>query len=101
MSAKNNSVRIGIFVLVAIALFIVGLLAFGAKSYFAAKTYFETAVPGEASGLSVGSTVQLRGVPVGKVTKIGFAWNQYPDSKTTLIIVDFEVDGDLLPMPKG
>jgi ABC-type transporter Mla subunit MlaD len=101
MPAKNNSVKIGVFVLVATALFIVGLLAFGARSYFAPKTYFETAVAGEVSGLSVGSGVQLRGVPIGKVTKISFAWNRYPNSKSTLIIVDFEVDGDLLPFPKG
>jgi ABC-type transporter Mla subunit MlaD len=101
MPAKNNSVRIGVFVLLAIILFIAGLLAFGAKSYFSPKTFFETAVQGEVSGLSVGSPVQLRGVPVGKVTKIGFAWNKYPESKTALIIVEFEVDGNLLPMPKG
>src|SRR3974390_64688 len=101
MPAKNNSVRIGVFVLLAIILFIAGLLAFGAKSYFTPKTYFETAVAGEVSGLSVGSGVQLRGVPIGKVTRIGFAWNRYPNSRSTLIIVEFEVDGDLLPFPKG
>ena len=47
MSAKTNNIKIGIFVLLALALFIAGLLAFGAKSYFAPKTRFETAIPGE------------------------------------------------------
>ena len=65
MPAKNDNVRIGVFVLLGIVLFIAGLLAFGARSYFAPKTYFETAIEGEVSGLSVGSGVQLRGVPIG------------------------------------
>ena len=64
MSTRSNNVKIGIFVLLAVVLFIAGLLAFGARSYFVPKSQFETAIPGEVSGLSVGSGVQLRGVPV-------------------------------------
>jgi ABC-type transporter Mla subunit MlaD len=101
MPAKNNHIKIGIFVLVAIALLIAGLLAFGARSYFSSKTHFETAIVGDVAGLSVGSVVQFRGVPVGKVSQITFAWNQYPESKTKHIIVDFDVEGDLFPLPPG
>jgi hypothetical protein len=101
MSAKPNTFKIGLFTLIAIALFVAGLLAFGAKSYFTKKTLFETAIQGEVSGLSVGSTVELRGVPIGKVTRITFAWNVYPESKTRLIIVEFEVDGSLFRLPPG
>jgi ABC-type transporter Mla subunit MlaD len=84
-----------------VALLIAGLLAFGAKNYLSPKTKFETAIPGEVSGLSVGSRVEFRGVPVGKVTRITFAWVLYPQSKSRLIIVQFEVDGDLVPLPAG
>ena len=101
MSAKPNTFKIGLFTLVAIALFVAGLLAFGAKGYFTKKTLFETAIEGEVSGLSEGSTVELRGVPIGKVTRITFAWNIYPDSKSRLIIVEFEVDGSLFRLPPG
>jgi ABC-type transporter Mla subunit MlaD len=101
MSAKANNVRIGLFVLVAVVLFILGLLAFGAKSYFQQKTKFETAIPGEVYGLSVGSRVELRGVPVGKVTRIAFGWNVYPQSRVTMIVVDFEVDENILPTQMG
>ncbi len=101
MSAKSNNLKIGVFVLIALALFIAGLLAFGAKSYFTPKTRFETAIPGEVSGLSVGSGVQLRGVPVGKVTGITFSWVLYPKSTAGLIIVQFEVDTGQLPLPPG
>jgi phospholipid/cholesterol/gamma-HCH transport system substrate-binding protein len=99
MSAKTNYFKLGLFVLGGVVLFIAGLLAFGAKSYFAPKTYFETAIPGQVSGLAVGSRVEFRGVPVGKVTRISFAWSLYSQSKSRLIVVQFEVDGDLLPLP--
>lgn len=101
MSAKPNTFKIGLFTLVAIALFVAGLLAFGAKSYFTKKTMFETAVEGEVSGLSEGSRVELRGVPIGKVTRITFAWNVYPQSKSGLIVVEFEVDSSSFPLPPG
>ena len=101
MRAKTNYFKLGLFVLGGVALLIAGLLAFGAKSYLSPKTKFETAIPGEVSGLSVGSRVEFRGVPVGKVTRITFAWVLYPQSKSRLIIVQFEVDGDLVPLPAG
>jgi hypothetical protein len=44
MSTKANTAKIGLFVILALVLLIAGLLAFGAKSYFAPKTKGETAV---------------------------------------------------------
>lgn len=101
MSTKANTAKIGVFVILAVALLVAGLLAFGAKSYFVTKIKLETAIDGEVYGLSEGSGVQLRGVPVGKVTRITFAWDVYPESKTNLIIVEFEVEEVLLPLPPG
>lgn len=101
MSAKTNNFKIGLFVLAGVALLIVGVLAFGAKSYFEKKTMFETSVTGEVNGLSVGSRVELRGVPIGKVSQINFIWSVYPKSKSANIIVDFEVDQTILPTPPG
>jgi ABC-type transporter Mla subunit MlaD len=101
MSAKSNNIRIGVFVIIAVVLLILGLLAFGAQSYFETKTRFETLVYGEVAGLSEGSRVQLRGVPVGRVTKIDFAWNVYPDSTSIGIVVEFEVKEKIVPQIKG
>ncbi len=101
MSAKTNHVKIGIFVLVALVLFILGLLAFGARSYFTEKIKFETAVKGDVAGLSVGSSVQLRGVPIGEVKSINFGWNVYPASKAGLIIVEFQIESGHMPLPPG
>lgn len=101
MSANPNTFKIGLFTLIALALLVAGILAFGAKSYFAPKTRFETAIAGEVSGLSVGSSVELRGVPIGRVSRITFAWNVYPHSKSRFIVVEFEIEQNLLPLPPG
>ena len=101
MSAKANTAKIGLFIILAVVLLVAGLLAFGARTYFVSKTNLETAIYGEVYGLSAGSGVQLRGVPIGKVTQITFAWNLYPDSKVNVVVVEFQVEGDLLPLPPG
>ncbi|MFO1476316.1 MAG: MlaD family protein [Verrucomicrobiota bacterium] len=97
MSTKANNVRIGFFVLGSIALLVAGLLAFGARSLFTAKNLAETAILGDVAGLSVGSAVELRGVPIGKVSRIGFDWSLYPGATNGYIIVEFEVEQHILP----
>ncbi len=96
MSAKSHNTRIGLFVLGAIALFVAGLLAFGARDLFLPKNKVETAIQGDVYGLSVGSRVELRGVPIGHVSFIGFDWNVYPGSTNGYVIVDFEVDQEIV-----
>ena len=101
MSAKANNLKIGLFVIAALTLLLIGLMAFGARSYFEKKTAFETAIAGDVYGLSVGSSVELRGVPIGKVTQIAFIWNEYPQSKMGYIIVEFEVEKRIAPQQDG
>ena len=72
-----------------------GVLAFGTWSAFEKKSLFETYVPGDVSGLSVGSAVEFRGVHVGKVTHIGFSWNEYQDSQPGWVVVVFEMRDDI------
>jgi paraquat-inducible protein B len=70
MAKKASPKLIGGFVIGAIALAVVGILAFGGGAYFAhtraAVLYFQ----GSLSGLQVGAPVTFRGVRVGSVTKI-------------------------------
>ena len=91
MSTKANHFKIGVFVLAGVTLLTLGLMAFGARSFFQTKTMFETAVVGDVYGLSVGFQVELRGVPIGRVTRISFGWAEHPESKKGFVIVEFEV----------
>lgn len=101
MSAKANHFKIGVFVIAAIALFVFGLIAFGARSFFQTKTTFETAVEGDVYGLSTGSRVELRGVPIGQVTHIAFGWSEYPKSRKSFVIVEFQVTKQILSAESG
>lgn len=91
MSAPSNRFKIGLFVITGIGLLIAGLFAFGARSYFQEQRMFETYVAGEVQGLGVGAPVKLRGVTIGKVTYIGFIWNEYPQYGTEYALIRFEV----------
>ena len=101
MSAQTNNFKLGIFTLVGIGLLVTGILAFGAWSTFEKKSLFETYVTGDVSGLSVGSAVEFRGVRVGKVTQIGFSWNEYKDGEPGCVVVVFEIKDDAFVTPMG
>ncbi len=101
MSTPTNNFKLGLFTLVGIGLIIVAIFTFGSRSYFKPTITFETYFPGDVSGLAVGSTVDLRGVPVGRVTKISFSWVEYSDTEPSYIVVEFEMMGDISPLPPG
>ncbi len=101
MAAKNNHYKVGVFVLSALAIFLAALFAFGARGYFEKKTAYETYVTTDVDGLSLGSPVKLRGVTVGKVTRIGFTWNEYPGAHHGYVIVEFEIRDSTNPLPPG
>ena len=101
MTEKTNHFKLGVFVLVGVGLLVVGILAFGARNYFKTVTLFETYMEGDVDGLSVGSLVELRGVPVGKVRSMNFSWNVYQESQPGYVVVVFEIQDDISPLPPG
>jgi ABC-type transporter Mla subunit MlaD len=101
MSAKTNNFKLGLFTLVGIGLFVIGILAFGTWTAVEKKTMFETYVPDDVSGLSIGSAVEYRGVRVGKVTTIGFSWSQYEDTQPGFVVVVFEIKDSLFSARPG
>jgi phospholipid/cholesterol/gamma-HCH transport system substrate-binding protein len=101
MSAKTNNFKLGLFTLFGLGLLAIGVLAFGTWNSFEKKSLFETYVPGDVSGLSIGSAVEFRGVRVGKVTHIGFSWTEYQDSQPGCVVVVFEVKDDVFVTPLG
>jgi ABC-type transporter Mla subunit MlaD len=101
MSTPANNFKLGVFTLCGLLIFILAILAFGARNYFQPTSLFETYVQGDVTGLTVGSTVELRGVRVGKVTNINFSWVEYQDSEPSYIVVVFEMRNDIAPVPPG
>ena len=72
MKSRQLPFVVGVFVLVSLALVIGLTLFFGGSSYFKPKVFAETIVTQSVSGLTVGSPVKFRGVPVGQVRLIEF-----------------------------
>ena len=101
MSEKASQFRIGIFVLVGLAILAAGLYLFGIRRSFERVRRFETYISGDVEGLSVGSAVKLRGVVVGKVTEIGFSWKLYGDVLPRCIVVRFSIEENVSPLPSG
>ena len=101
MSERSRNLRVGAFALGAVLLLVGGLFALGFRESFEPRVRVETAVSGDVQGLSVGSGVEIRGIRVGKVTAIGFTWNDYPATKTDLAVVRFEVKRSILPAERS
>ena len=101
MSAKANQLRIGVFVVVGVAILAGALFLFGIRSAFERMYHFETYVTGDVLGLTKGSAVKLRGVDVGKVTEIGFSWRFYKNANPRCVVVRFGIDERVSPLPVG
>jgi ABC-type transporter Mla subunit MlaD len=74
---KANYFKVGIFVLVAAAILVTGIVVLGAGYIGRRVAYFETYFDESVSGLTVGSAVELRGVRLGEVKQIGFLRDVY------------------------
>jgi paraquat-inducible protein B len=70
MAQKSNPKLIGGFVVGAIVLVVIGVLAFGGGEFLKPKTQGVLFFDGSLSGLDVGSPVTFRGVKVGEVTSL-------------------------------
>lgn len=70
MSRRANPTLIGGFVLGAIAVVVAGVAIFGSGKFFTQRARAVAFFEGNIQGLTVGSVVTARGVPVGSVTDI-------------------------------
>ena len=95
MTTKPNDFKIGVFVLIGIALALAAIFIFGASKWFEGKSVEETYVAGNVDGLKVGSPVTLHGVPVGEVTKINFTWNIYHRQEPRYVYVEFAINSNV------
>jgi len=70
MSEKASTVKIGAFVIGAIALAVAAVVVFGSGKFFKVTSRYVLFFEGSVNGLSVGSPVAFRGVKLGSVTDI-------------------------------
>ncbi|QSH40072.1 MlaD family protein [Lentisphaerota bacterium ZTH] len=83
---EANKFRLGLFVLIGIALFLACLFVFGLSDMFTKKARFVSVFRESVQGLNIGSSVKYKGVPVGTVKKISILVDE------KLILVDMDID---------
>lgn len=83
---QANKFRLGLFVLSGTLLFITGLFVLGLEGLFVKKGHFVTLFPESVQGLTVGSPVKYKGVPIGTVDKISI------QVENKLIRVDMDIN---------
>lgn len=69
--------KLGLFVLIGLALLVGGIVALGARSLFKKTVYAETYVDEAVTGIESGSAVKYRGVTIGQVKSVQFAAAKY------------------------
>jgi ABC-type transporter Mla subunit MlaD len=67
---QANKFRLGLFVLSGTILFVVGLFLLGLEGLFVRKARFVSLFSESVQGLTVGSPVKFKGVPIGTVSNI-------------------------------
>ena len=70
MDDRTQNMRLGLFVVIGFAILLATLFFLGLSNLFVAKTKLVTTFTESVQGLSVGSAVKYRGVPVGTVSAI-------------------------------
>ena len=77
MSQQAHYFKIGLFVVAATALAVIGIVVLGAGKWFEKSAMVETYFFESVQGLEVGAPVRLRGVRVGRVESIRLAKEEY------------------------
>jgi paraquat-inducible protein B len=100
MAKKTNSKLIGSFVIGAIALAMIGIIAFGGGKFLSPKQAVVLFFSGSSlSGLEIGSPVTFRGVKVGSVTRLVIKYDV--DNQTLQIPVYIEIELNKIEVISG
>jgi ABC-type transporter Mla subunit MlaD len=81
VSPRRRYFRLGLFILGALVVVTLFLIAFGAGYLLQPKVVVETYFNESVQGIDVGTPLRYRGVPVGQVSRIGFTYTDYEQDK--------------------
>ena len=89
MKTKVSPAIVGMFVIGAFALLIIALLTFGGVNFFAKPQRFVVYFDESVHGLNLGSSVQLRGVPVGRVVDLNVHYDSGTHNSVVAVVCEF------------
>lgn len=96
MGKRFSPTLVGIFVIGAVALAVVGVVVFGSGRFFRDTSRFVVFFQGSVNGLRVGAPVKIKGVQVGEVTDIRLGIGDVQllamDPPRIPVIIELDVD---------
>jgi len=95
---KFSYFKIGIFVISAVILGVLGVVVLGAGAIFQKKSLVETYIDESVQGLDVGSPVKFRGVPIGGVEAISLTSVEYR-TRLQYVLVRISISSNMLQFP--
>src|SRR5678816_1267482 len=95
---KLSYFKIGLFVISATVLAVIGIVVLGVGSVFQRSALVETYIEESVQGLDVGSPMKFRGVLVGKVEEITLTSAVY-DTKRRYVLVRVGITSNLFQFP--
>jgi paraquat-inducible protein B len=90
MSKKANPTTIGLFVVIALALAVAGLLIFGSGTFFQKSTYYVLYFESSVGGLDVGAPVEFNGVRIGNVSEIKLVYDHQDNTVRIPVYIRLE-----------
>lgn len=99
MSVRPNPTRIGLFLMGAIILVVVGIATLASTTWLGRRSTFISLFRESVNGLEIGAAVKFQGVPVGTVTEILIQINE--GDKTFQVPVLYEIDVERLTTTAG
>lgn len=90
MSARANPMMVGLFMIGALLLIVVGVFVLVGNTWFQDKETFASYFPQSVNGLVVGAPVKFQGAPVGEVTKLLIQID--PNDTARVMPVEYEID---------
>ena len=95
---KFSYFKIGIFVISAVVIGIIGVVVLGVGTIFQKKNIVETYIDESVQGLDVGSPAKFRGVPIGRVEQISLTSAEYA-TRREYVLVRVSISSNILQFP--
>jgi phospholipid/cholesterol/gamma-HCH transport system substrate-binding protein/paraquat-inducible protein B len=95
---KLSYFKIGLFMISATVLAVIGIIVLGVGSVFQRTALVETYIEESVQGLDIGSPMKFRGVLVGKVEEITLTSAVY-DTKRRYVLVRIDITSNLFQFP--
>ena len=96
--ANLSYFKIGLFVISATVIGIIGLVVLGVGTVLQKKALVETYIDESVQGLDVGSPVKFRGVPVGRVEQISLTSAEYATQRQ-YVLVRMSISSNMFQFP--